>query len=160
MRFVKVKEGFDPIAQFLIGDVGVVEGWEEALPWMSQENGFGTLVTLEGDVLERSGVMSGGSRDQGLSILERRREIRELERRIREGEEAYRSAFEEEQRLQQEIAERESRLEKRKGEIQEKEVELIHKERDQQHLEKEISQFRERIDVLQFEWNQLPGRGK
>ncbi len=154
MRYVKVKEGFEPIARFLIGDVGVVEGWEDALPWLSRENGFGTLVTMEGDVLERSGVMSGGSRDQGLSILERRREIRELETKIREGEEAYRSASEEEQRLQQEIGERETRLEKRKEEIQEKEVDLIHKERDQQHLEKDVSQFRERTDVLQFEWNQ------
>jgi chromosome segregation protein len=154
MRYVNVKEGFEPIAQFLIGDVGVVEGWEDALPWMNRENGFGTLVTMEGDVLERSGVMSGGSRDQGLSILERRREIRELETKIREGEEEYRSAFEEEQRLQQEIGEREGQLDKRKEEIQEKEVDLIHKERDQQHLEKEISQFHERTDVLKFEWNQ------
>jgi chromosome segregation protein len=155
MRFINVKEGFGPIAQFLIGDVGVVERWEEALRWINQEDGFRTLVTMEGDVLERSGVMSGGSRDQGLSILERRREIRELEGKVREGEQGYRSAFEEEQRLQQEIAERESRLGKRKEEIQEKEVELIHKERDQQHLEKEISQFREKTDVLQFEWNQF-----
>ena len=151
MRFINVKEGFGPIAQFLIGDVGVVERWEEALRWMNQEDGFRTLVTMEGDVLERSGVMSGGSRDQGLSILERRREIRELEGKVREGEQGYRSAFDEEQRLHQEIAERESQLEKRKEEIQEKEVELVHKERDQQHLEKEISQFREKIDVLQFE---------
>jgi chromosome segregation protein len=154
MRYVRVKEGFEPIARFLLGDVGVVEGWEDALPWMSRENGFGTLVTLEGDVIERSGVMSGGSRDQGLSILERRREIRELETKIRDGEEAYRSAVEEEQRLQREIGEREAQLEKRKEEIQEKEVDLIHKERDQQHLEKELSQFRERNEVLQFEWNQ------
>jgi len=61
MRYVKVKEGFEPIARFLLGDVGVVKGWEDALPWMSRENGFGTLVTLEGDVIERSGVMSGGA---------------------------------------------------------------------------------------------------
>jgi chromosome segregation protein len=155
MRFVKVRDGFRSIAQFLIGDVGLVERWEEALDGARQGNGFKTFVTMEGDVFERSGVMSGGSRDQGLSILERRREIRDLERKTEEEEEGYRQACDEERHVLQAIVERETQLERRKGELQEKEVELVHKERDQQHWEKEISQFREKIDVLQFEWSQL-----
>ena len=103
IKFVNVKEGFASVAEFLIGDVGVVENLDEALHWMQKEKKFGTLVTLGGDVIEQSGVMSGGSRDQGLSILERRREIRDLERKIREEEERCQKAYEEEERLQKEI---------------------------------------------------------
>jgi chromosome segregation protein len=154
-RFVNIKEGFHPIAQFLIGDVGVVSSLEEAFHWMERDGRFGTLVTLEGDVLERSGVLSGGSRDQGLSILERRREIRELEGGVNKGEERCRTVFEEEERLLKEIAERESQLEKRKKEIQEKEIELLHRERDLEQLKRELSQFQEKIEVLQFERKQL-----
>ena len=154
-RFVKIKEGFAPIAEFLIGDVGVVECWEEALRWMKSDGGFGALVTMEGDVLERSGVMSGGSRDQGLGILERRREIKELEQKIGEEEETCRKATEEEGYLQQEIAEREDQLEKRKREIQEKEIELLHQARDLEGMKKEISQFQQRMEVVQFEQKQL-----
>ena len=154
-RFVKVKEEFAPIAEFLIGDVGVVEHWEEALQWMKKDGGVGTLVTLEGEVLERSGVMSGGSRDQGLSLLERRREIRDLDRRVKEAEEEYRKACDEEERLQKEINEKEIQLEERRKQIQEKEIELLHRERDLEGLKKEISQFQQRMEILQFEGEEL-----
>ncbi len=154
-RFVKVKEGFASIAEFLIGDVGVVEGWEEALHWMKSGGGFGTLVTLEGDLLENSGVISGGSRDQGLGLLERRREIRDLEHRVKEAEETCRKAYAEEECLQKEIREKKIQLEERKKEIQDKEIELLHQERDLEGLKKEIVQFRQSLEVIQFERKQL-----
>ena len=153
LHYVSVREGFAAIAELLIGDVGIVENWEEALRWIDGD--FHTLVTKEGDILERSGMMSGGSRDQGLSILERRREIRELEERIREGEEKCQAVQAEEGRLRQEIVEREGQLEKRNREIQEKEIELLHRERDLEELRKEISQLRQKEEVLQFEGAQL-----
>ncbi|HUL32216.1 MAG TPA: chromosome segregation protein SMC [Thermodesulfobacteriota bacterium] len=154
-HFVNVKEGFGAIGTFLIGDVGVVEGWEEAVRWMRNGGGFRTLVTLEGDILERSGVISGGSRDQGLGLLERRREIRDLEQRVKEKEEACWKASVEEERLQTEIRDKETLLEGRRKEIQEKEIELLHQERDLEGLNKEISQFFQRREVLRFEQQQL-----
>ncbi len=154
-QFVSVKEGFGTIGAFLIGDVGVVEGWEEAVHWMKKGGGFGTLVTLEGDILESSGVISGGSRGQGLGLLERRREIRDLEQRVNEKEEECRKASAEEERLQKEIREKEIRLEERREEIQEKGIELLHQERDLEGLNKEISQFLQRMEVLRFEQQQL-----
>ena len=155
LRFVKVKEGFAPLAEFLIGGVAVVEHLEEALLWIKKEERFKTLVTREGDIVERSGVMSGGSHDQGLGILERRREIKDLEKKIGEGEELCRKANEEEDLLQQEIVGREGQLESRKREIQEKEIELLHQERDLEGLTKEISQFQQRMEIVQFEQKQL-----
>jgi len=155
LRSVHVKEGFAAIAELLIGDVGMVENWEEAIRWIDGEGGFNILVTREGDVLERSGMMSGGSRDQGLSILERRRELRELEEKIRQGEERCQAAQAEEERLRQEIVDREGELERRNRELQEKEIELLHRERDLEELRKEISQLRQKEEVLQFEGAQL-----
>ena len=159
-QVVNIREGFTPIAEFLFGDVGVVKNGEEALHWMKEDGPFHTFVTLEGDVFERSGVISGGRRDQGLGILERRRMIRELEERAREGEERCRKAYEEEGRLQQEVTDKEGRLEERKREIQGKEIELLHQERDLEGLGKEISQFHQKMEVLQFEWRQLEQEGQ
>ena len=154
-QFVAVREGFEPVAEFLIGNVGVVQRWDDALRWAEKDGPFKTLVTMEGEVLERSGVMSGGSRDQGVSILERRRAIRELEKKVEEGEKRYRLIYEGEQGLQQEILHKEAQLEERKKEIQEKEVERVHMERDLEHLEKDLSQLRQKVDVLEFERKQL-----
>jgi chromosome segregation protein len=155
LQFVNVKEGFAPIAEFLIGDVGVVEHLEGALHWIKKEGGFGTLVTLEGEVVERSGVVSGGSLDQGMGLLERRREIKDLELRVKEAEEECRKAYEEEERLQKVIHEKGVQLEGRRKEIQEKEIELLHQERDLEGLKKELSQFHQRMEVIQFEQKQL-----
>jgi chromosome segregation protein len=160
MRFVKVKEGFSDIAQFLIGDVGVVDHLQRALEWIKKEGGFQILVTLEGELVERSGVISGGSRDQGLGILERRREIRELEKKIEEEEARCRLALEEEGRLHQEILEREAQLENRKREIQEKEIELLHQDRDLEGVRKEITQFNQRAELLRFEEEELRAEEK
>jgi len=155
LQFVRVKEGFAPLAEFLIGRVGVADHLEEALQWIKQEEAFVTLVTLQGEVVERSGVLTGGSLDQGLSILERRRVIKELEKKIVEEEETCRKANEEAERLRKEISEKESLLEKRKREIQEKEIELLHQQRDLEGLRKELSQFQQKMEVLQFEGLEL-----
>jgi len=155
LGFVHVKEEFSSLAKFLLGDVGVVETLEEALHWIKKEEGFDILVTLEGDVIHRSGVISGGSRDQGLGLLERRREIKELEQRIREEEKDYQRAMEEEETLQRRISEKERELEERKKEIQAKEIELFHQERDLEELNKEVSQIHQRLELIQFEKTQL-----
>ncbi len=155
LRFVHVKEGFAPLATFLIGGVGVVNRLEEAFHWIEEEGGFDTLVTLEGEVVDRSGIISGGTLDQGLSILERRRVIREFEKKLAEEEKAYREAYEEEERLENEIAKRSALLEKRRTEIQEKEIELLHHERDLEGLKKELSQLQQRMEVLEFEEEEL-----
>jgi len=155
LGFVHVKEEFSSLAKFLLGDVGVVETLEEALHWIKKEEGFDILVTLEGDVIHRSGVISGGSRDQGLGLLERRREIKELEQRIREEEKDYQRAMEEEETLQRRISEKERELEERKKEIQAKEIELFHQERDLEELNKEVSQIHQRLELIQFEKSQL-----
>ncbi len=160
MQFVKVREEHSAIAEFLIGKVGVVDHLEKALHWMKQEIPFDTLVTLDGEVVERTGVISGGSRDQGLGILERRRQIRELEQKIEAGEEQCRQALEEEGRLHQEILEREVLLDKRKKEIQEKEIELLHQDRDLEGLRKEAFQFHQRAELLRFEEDQLRAEEK
>ncbi len=155
LDFINVEEEFASLAEFLLGDVGLVGTLEEALSWIKKEEGFATLVTLEGDVVERSGVISGGSRDQGLGLLERRREIKELDQRIWEKEQACQKAIEEEEILQKEILEKEGDLEERKKEIQAKEIELFHQERDLEGLDKEISQIHQRLEVIQFEKSQL-----
>jgi chromosome segregation protein len=155
IHFVNMKEGFTQIAEFLIGDVGVIETWEEAHQWMKKDEKFRTLVTLEGDVIERCGVMSGGRQDQGLSLLERRREIKELEGKVSAGEETCRTYNEEEERLQQELKDKVDRLEEGRKQIQEREIELLHRERDLEGIHKESLQFQQRKDVLQFERQQL-----
>jgi chromosome segregation protein len=71
---------YDAVATYLLGDVLVVEDLDRALALWRETRTDKTIVTLEGEVIDPHGVVTGGSRDTALAgLLEQKREIRELE---------------------------------------------------------------------------------
>ena len=71
---------YDEVAAYLLGDVLVVEDLERALELWRETRTTKTIVTLEGEVIDPHGVVTGGSRESALAgVLEQKREIRELE---------------------------------------------------------------------------------
>ena len=76
VRFADEHRG---IAEYLLGDALIVDDLARALALAA--SGIGrTLVTLEGDLVDRHGVVTGGSREAaGAGVLGQKREIRELE---------------------------------------------------------------------------------
>ncbi|MDD5010906.1 MAG: chromosome segregation protein SMC, partial [Phycisphaerae bacterium] len=79
-KTVKVKEGFEAVADYLIGGACVVKTLDDAVRIHSlYPDANLTFATPEGDVVEASGVISGGSPDAfDTGFLQRNREIREL----------------------------------------------------------------------------------
>jgi chromosome segregation protein len=79
--------GYERVAELLMGDVVVVEDLPTALETWRRETEAGdlgpTLVTLDGDVVDPHGVVTGGSRERvGQGVLQQKREMRELEELI------------------------------------------------------------------------------
>jgi len=71
---------YGEVATYLLGDVLVVEDLERALALWRETHTTKTIVTLEGEVIDPKGVVTGGSRESALTgVLEQKREIRELE---------------------------------------------------------------------------------
>jgi chromosome segregation protein len=76
---VRFDDGNERLARTLIGDTVVVDSLERAIE-LHQSGVRQTIVTLDGDLIDHRGVVSGGSRDvQGAGVLAQKREIRELE---------------------------------------------------------------------------------
>src|SRR5262249_13440099 len=76
---VEVAGGYQGMAQGLLGGHGEADGLAGAGALHAAGAGE-TLVTLDGDIVDRAGVVSGGSREaQGAGVLSQKREIRELE---------------------------------------------------------------------------------
>ena len=68
------------MAAYLLGDVLVCEDLKKALALWRQTRTDKTIVTLEGEVIDPHGVVTGGSRESAVAgILSQKREIRELE---------------------------------------------------------------------------------
>jgi chromosome segregation protein len=80
LELIGIDRQYDEVAAYLLGDVVVVDDLERALALWRQTHTDKTIVTLEGEVIDPRGVVTGGSRESAVAgVLEQKREIRELE---------------------------------------------------------------------------------
>jgi len=80
LDFVRVKEGYERVAENLLGTIIIVSDVSAALELRQVSDRF-LIVTLSGEVVDPSGaVIVGGER----GIFRRKREIREIEQQIEE----------------------------------------------------------------------------
>ncbi|MSP60201.1 MAG: chromosome segregation protein SMC [Myxococcales bacterium] len=79
LDLVRCDEDYGAVAEALLGDVVVVDDLVRAIDlWRAGERR--TLVTVDGELVNPSGVVTGGSRDAaGAGVLQQKRELRELE---------------------------------------------------------------------------------
>ncbi len=82
---IRIKEGYDSVVSCVLGDAIVVPDLESAMDVWKQNGSFKTIVTLEGEVIDPQGIITGGSSNASdTGILQRRGEIKRL--RVRTGE--------------------------------------------------------------------------
>ncbi len=156
LELVKIKPDYQPVGDYLLSDVLVVTDLDRALNLWKDNNGSRTLVTLEGEVVSASGVMSGGSLhslDRG--ILAKRRESKELSQSLKEGEDKVILVRKEDERLGREIVECEQRLEELKEKIYQQEIQIVDTDKDYCQVQEEQNQERTRQEVLEFTIEQL-----
>jgi chromosome segregation protein len=84
---------YDAVASYLLGDVLVVEDLNRAITLWRETKTDKTIVTLEGEVVDPHGVVTGGSRESSVGVLEQKREIRELEEVVAKLEIDYQAAL-------------------------------------------------------------------
>jgi chromosome segregation protein len=85
LSIVRCDESNRSVAQYLLGDVVVVDTMDTAL-YLWNKDGFSkTVVTLSGEILDPWGAVTGGAADAGGSgMLTKRREIKDLEHEVAE----------------------------------------------------------------------------
>ncbi len=85
LSIVRCSDQYRSVAQYLLGDVVVVDTMDTAL-YLWNKDGFDkTVVTLSGDILDPWGAVTGGAADAGGSgMLTKRREIKDLEHEVAE----------------------------------------------------------------------------
>lgn len=76
---VSFSSSLNGVGEFLLGDALLVEDLKFAMDLWRQNGITATLVTLDGDVVEPTGIITGGSQDIEESPLARKRKIRELD---------------------------------------------------------------------------------
>lgn len=81
---VKIKKEYEAIAKYLLGRIVVVDNIDNALLISRKYNRTLRIVTLEGELVNPGGSMTGGAFRNQSNLLGRRREIEELEKKIKQ----------------------------------------------------------------------------
>lgn len=110
---VSIDKSCENIAKYLLGRVVVADNIDNALAIARKYNYTLRMVTLEGELLNAGGSMSGGAFKNSSNLLGRRREIEELEEKLKlcvEEERKYKEAIEGCEKESQEIKEELERI--------------------------------------------------
>ena len=153
---------YDQVAEYLLGDVMVVEDLRKALDLWRHSKTRKTLVTLDGEVIDPQGVVTGGSRESATaSVLSQKREMRELEEIVAQLERDYQKSFDRHVANKQALAESVTTLDETNAAIRHDEVDLVARKKEAERLARERisaesrrAQLAGTIDNLRLSTNQ------
>jgi len=137
--FVRTKEEYRPLLEALLQGVWLVkdlQGNEEL------RSGTGVFVTMEGDLRDRSGMLTGGSWDPSpTGILARKRELKETEQAIQKHDGTH-------QRLGQSVATLQEKLATIKGEMETLRADGYQTEREELRVQGEVDDAQRALTAL------------
>jgi chromosome segregation protein len=156
IEVVRFDPSYDKVVRFLLGDALIVRDLPSALElWQAMEPKR-TLVTLDGEVLDPSGVVTGGPLEgEGHGALQRRREVQELEETVRTFEADFAMTQERHRALQTRLLQLEAALKTLDRDGREKELALLNQEKDLARLGEELERLTQRSGQLEAERAQL-----
>jgi chromosome segregation protein len=122
---------YNDVAAYLLGDVLVVEDLKRAIALWRETKTNKTIVTLEGEVIDPHGVVTGGSRESAVAgVLEQKREIRELEEVVAKLEIDYQAALARHVDTKQQTADVTRQLEELAALMRDDEVGIVSQKKD------------------------------
>jgi chromosome segregation protein len=158
---VRVKDDYRNVAQYLLGDVVVVDGIDTAL-YLWQKNGIHkTIVTLAGEIVDPWGAVTGGAVEAGgTGMLGKRREIKDLEHEVA-GLTSAAAALEADLRKTETFIESEKNAETELSrQIHQTELDLVNREKDRSALADEIGRIEGRLQAIAAENAERAARRK
>jgi len=156
LEVVKVKEEFAHLATYLFGDVWVVPDLHQAIDLWNRDSIWKTLVTLDGEVLHPSGVVTGGSKDQiGSGTFHRKREIRELATSTETLRQETASLECSQEQLFLSIKNLETSLEDLAQTLHREDLQIVREGKELEQLQIELQRWMQTIETLRFEESQL-----
>lgn len=152
LEAVSVKEGYREVAEYLLGDVMVVRDLKAGLALWNRNGFVNTLVTLEGEVIDPMGVVTGGSSGslEGSFLFQKRR-MKELEALSSESEAELQESEKEANALRERIGATEARQSILVEETHRLELERIRLEHELLQADKEAERLEETIRTLEQE---------
>jgi chromosome segregation protein len=150
LDLVRVPEQYQSVARYLLGSAVVVPSLEKAMDLWEQNGFHRVLVTRDGCVLDPSGILSGGSRDQ-TGLLSRQHEIKQLAEEVERLRSERGKTEAEVNELRTAIAEAETELEVVRARRHRQEIEVLNLERELKRSSDDFNAVNRRMKELDAE---------
>ena len=156
IQFVKTKDEYYPIIDYLLNDVLLVDNFDTALKIWNSNGSKYTLVTLDGEIINPVGVITGGRQNGDTSkILGKRREIKELEVKLSELKPQCEQLKSKKQQLSAKLSNLREDGNKLQEQIHQREINLFSTDRDIKQVTKELDETCQRAELLKLEEEEL-----
>ena len=157
-RLVSFDGKYRNIFENLLGRTVIAEDLDYGIAMARKYQNAFRIVTLDGQVINRGGSMTGGSVSRGSGVLSRAAELEKLSGRSAAMQEALSAAQAEEETAQRELSAAQYELETAEGQRRQAEDEVLRLEGTRRHFEILLSSLRESLDNLTGELESLNGR--
>lgn len=148
---VRLRADYSKIGSYLLGDVILVDDLECALTLWRSNGHNKTLVTLEGEVVDPYGVVSGGSAHlPGKLLLEKKREMKELKVQVAELEEEIGLKEDSASQFEGSLSEMVLLLEELKKQGHEQDLKVLSLENECDTLRRELDRVREEEEAARL----------
>lgn len=155
LEFVRIKKEYRPLFETLLDGVWLVKDLGEGIK-DARKAGIGVVVTLNGDLWNRHGVLTGGSLDPSPSgILTRKREIKETEKAILKQEEEQKKLSARLEELREKAVVIKGELETLREDGYRMEREALRVEGEVEDAKRALAALKRKEEILTFELDQI-----
>ncbi len=152
LDIVQVDEPYRRVAETLLGEVVLVPDLDTGLTLWRKNGVHVTMVTPDGDVIDATGVISGGSeRPVEEEIVSRRRMVGELSRETVRLDDSLQDVKQALAHVGNDLAGEETALQTLDRDLHALTLELVAAEKDLERLEVEYPRCADRVEVVRFE---------
>lgn len=150
--FLKCNDKYRDVLECLLRDVIIVKDMESALNiWNSSEVPY-TIVTLDGDIIDPGGSITGGRRKgNGEGLMQRKRQIGEIRTEIEILKSELESRSKKRDEIKFEIDTLEIKIKTIEISIKDEEFSLINGENRFSKIQDEIERLKKKADTIEFE---------
>ena len=157
-RLVNYDQKYTNIFQNLLGRTVIVEDMDCGIAMARKYRNAFRIVTLDGQVLNRGGSMTGGSTNRSAGVLSRAAELEKLNGRAASMHEKLEAARKEEENILRDLNAAQYELETAEAQRREAENEVLRLEGTGKHFDILLNSLRESIENLEGELESLDGR--
>lgn len=147
---------YENIMNYVLGRTIICRDMDSAINISRIGNYNYKIVTLEGEVINPGGALTGGSiRGKNTNVLGRKREIEELINEIKVKKQTYEEIVKEGQNLKEQIKVLDEGILNRRDEVHEKNIELTKKESEIHGLQRDTDRLKVNLEVTKEELKRI-----